>query len=216
MPYENPYLDARGKTETFFRDAFLFDAFTRGSADYAYEAKGLAESMGGFNVAFESNTEDRELFMNLYKSQVINDQMIYNQLAFQTNNQFYQNNVEDTFYKNALFVEKRKWQEQNDLINKLQADASLERQADIIALRKERTETMANMKHLREEEAKVRADKYYLRRDNERTASINLPPAPPGIPDFLPVFPEVILPDADKALSMKIIIGLAVLGALLI
>jgi hypothetical protein len=216
MPYENPYLDASGKTETFFRDMFVWDSFTRGSADYAYEVKGVADSMGGFNTGFITNQQDRELFMTIYKNEVINEQMFYNNLVAQTNSDQFQNNQEEELYRNMLFVERQRAERLTAQINKLQADAGVERQEDIRKLREERTETIARLTQLKKEEDKAKADKYYLRRDLAQSPSVNLPPIHEAIRQFLPIVPEVISPDANQALSYKILIGLGVLGALVL
>lgn len=216
MPYENPYQDTRGKTETFFRDFFLYDAFTRGSADYAYEAQGVAASMGGFNTGFITSQEDRELFMNIYKNQVIADQMFYNQITFQANLNQRETIAEEAFYLNALQVEQARAQRLTAEINKLQADAAVERQEDIAKMRAERTEIIARLTQARKEEDKAKADKYYLRRDLAEKPSINLPPIEDPKPAYIPIIPDVIAPDATQAASFKILLGLGVLGALVL
>jgi hypothetical protein len=216
MPYENPYLDSAGKTETFFRDILPFDAFTRGSADYAYEAKGISDALGGFNVGFITGQEDRQLFLDIYKDQVVREQMLYNNLAVQTNSQQAINQQDDVYYLNALQVERQKAALQTAQINALQANAGAERLADIEVMRKERAETIERLTLLKKEEEKTRASKYYLRRDAVAEPSINLPPQAPLIPQWEGVFPEAMSDDATQALSLKIILGLAVLGALVL
>jgi hypothetical protein len=215
MPYENPYLDTRGKTEAFFRDMWAFDAFSRGSADYAYEVRDVNKALSGFNVGFITDVGDREAFMNIYRQTVVQEQMLYNNLVFQTAQDQRQDNLEAKFYLNALEVEKQRVAKQTAEINKLQADASVERQEDIKRLREERNETIARLTNLRAEEAKAKADKYYLRRDNEQEPSLNLEPQPPLIPQWFPVIPEVIGADPDQALSLKIILLLAVASVII-
>lgn len=215
MGYENPYQDARGKTETFFRDMFLWDAFTRGSADYAYEVQGVNEAVKGWNQGFITDVGDREAFMNIYKETVIREQMLYNSLVAQTHADQRNSNEEDKFYLQSLEVEKKKVATLTAQINKLQADASVERQEDIKKMRAERDETIARLTKAKIEDDKARADKYYLRRDLEETPSINMPPMSPLIPQWFPVIPDAIAPDAQQALSMKLLLGLTLIGVMM-
>jgi hypothetical protein len=117
---------------------------------------------------------------------------------------------------NALQIERAKAVRLTAEINKLQADAAVERQADIAKMRAERTEIIARLTKARQDEDKAKADKYYLRRDLADKPSINLPPMEDPKPDFFPVVPDVIAPDATQAASFKILIGLGVLGALVL
>jgi len=214
MPYENPYQDTRAKTETFFRDFFLWDAFTRGSADYAYEVQGVSNAVGGWNQGFITDVADREAFMNIYKETVIREQMLYNSLVNQSHVEQRTSDAEDKFYLQSLDVERKRVAILTDKINKLQADAGVERQEDIRKMRAEREETIARLTKSKEEADKARAEKYYLRRDNEAPPSINMPPQSPLIPQWFPIIPDVFAPDAQQALSMKILLGLAFLGVL--
>ena len=215
MPYENPYQDARGKTETFVRDFWAYDAFSRGSADYAYEAKGIADAMKGFNVAFITDASDRELFMNIYKNNVIQEQMIYNNLVAQTHQDQFEDTQNAKYYMNALEVERGNARRQTEAINKLQADASVERQEDIKKMRAEREETIARLTNLKAEQDKARVGRYYLRRDAEQVASVNVGPEDPVERQFFPVIPGAVGPDPQQTLSAVIILGLTALGVLM-
>jgi hypothetical protein len=215
MPYENPYQDVRGKTETFVRDFWAYDAFSRGSADYAYEAKGIADAMSGFNVAFITDTSDRQLFMDIYKQSVLQEQMFYNNLVAQTHQDQFEDIQNAKYYNNALEVERARAKRQTDAINKLQADASVERQEDIKKMRAEREETIARLTKLKDEQDRERVGRYYLRRSTEQEPSINIGPEPPVERQFYPVIPGAVGPDPKQSLSLSILLGLTALGVLM-
>lgn len=213
MPYNNPHQDTAGKTETFFRDIVPWDSFTRGSADYAYEVKGVADSMGGFNRPFSTAVEDRELFMSIYKHDVIQEQMAYNNLVFQFNSAQRHQNNEDAVYLQSLASEQRRAERLTKEINKLQADASVERQEDIKRLRAEREETIKRLTKVKADADKADIDRRLLRRQEEPYPSINLPPTDSPPVAYIPYLPDVLAPDATKAVSMKVLLALAVVGA---
>jgi hypothetical protein len=215
MPYENPDGDLNFKAGNFFRDFFTFDAFTRGSADYAYEAKGIAEAVGGMNTGFITSSEDRQLFQKIYAESVLREQALYNSAVISFN--IDQKNIirDEKDYLNELEIARRFAQDETIKVNKFQADAIAERLRDIEVAKKARADEIAFLTAEKNADDRNKVNLYMANRPPSGRNPDSLTAGTPETP-LLPIIPAIIQPDLKNAQSLTYLLGLGVLGAFLL
>lgn len=186
------------------------------TADYKDEAAGIADALGGF-AGWENSAKDRSDYSSFYQ-QYAQEVQAYNQQVVAFNVAQKNLNKDIAGFTNDMEVARKFVQSEAAKMAAYQQGQEQLRLTDIQMLQKERTETLAFLKTQKDEQRQRRLNKIMgIGQEDPR-----LPSLPVELPDLnaptefdIQSSAQFNMTEADKTLTAKILVGLAI-GAILL